>query len=132
MINGERQDDEGRDENVLFENAGMHGDERRRRRGGRRRQGRQLWQHQSCQPDRRKDQHSARECGASAPDFDNELQVASQDQVRRLRHLTASILAHSSPRVPSRKSMALSVAATEIAASKRAARVGHETRLCID
>jgi len=74
---GERQDDEGRDENVLFENAGMHGDERRRRRGGRRRQGRQLWQHQSCQPDRRKDQHSARECGASAPDFDNELQVAS-------------------------------------------------------
>ena len=45
----ERQHEEGRDENILLEEAGMHGDERRHRGGRRGRQGWQVGQHEPCQ-----------------------------------------------------------------------------------
>jgi hypothetical protein len=46
---GERQHEEGRDENILLEKAGMHDEERRHRGRRRRRQGWQFGQHEPCQ-----------------------------------------------------------------------------------
>jgi hypothetical protein len=51
----------GRDENILFEDAGMHDEERRRRAGGRRRQGWPVGQHEPRQAERSEHQDWANE-----------------------------------------------------------------------
>jgi hypothetical protein len=53
LVSAASQHEEGRDENILFEDAGMHDEERRRRAGGRRRQGWPVGQHEPRQAERR-------------------------------------------------------------------------------